>query len=183
MFLDLVEAARRAEAGVDASSDRLTETVARSYHKLMAYKDEYEVARLLLGPEGRAAAEAVGGPGSKVTWNLHPPMFKALGMDRKIRLNQRWARVGMLALVRGKRLRGTSADPFGRTELRRSERELPVEYRSAIEQVLPKLTVTNLDDAVELAGLPDLVRGYEDLKARRIGEYREQLTAALAYFV
>ncbi len=62
---------------------RYSEAVARNLHKLMAYKDEYEVARLLLGAEARAGYEAVGGPDTKVTWQLHPPMLRALGMNAR----------------------------------------------------------------------------------------------------
>ena len=77
--------AREAERRVDPTSTAFTEAVARHGHKLMAYKDEYEVARLLLAPEARAGYEAVGGPGTKVTWRLHPPMLRALGMKHKMR--------------------------------------------------------------------------------------------------
>ena len=71
--------ARSSTARRRAARDDFTRAVAFHLHKLMAYKDEYEVARLLLRPESRAAAEAVGGPGAKVQWNLHPPMLRAMG--------------------------------------------------------------------------------------------------------
>ena len=76
----------------------------------MAYKDEYEVARLLLAPEARAEYEAVGGPGTKVTWRLHPPMLRAMGMKEKMKLGPRTKPV-LAALARSKRLRGTRRRP------------------------------------------------------------------------
>ncbi len=180
-FLQRVRAAATAERAVDPSSTALTEAVARNLHKLMAYKDEYEVARLMLVPEAASAATQVVGPDAAFAWQLHPPMLKALGLKEKIEVGA-WATPAVKALRAGKRLRGTRLDPFGRTELRRLERELPGEYVEALARVYPRLNAANLADAVALAWLPDHVRGYEDLKRRRIGEYRERLAAALAGF-
>ncbi len=175
-FLDVVDRVATAERAVVPGSTALVEAVARGLHKLTAYKDEYEVARLLLLPEGRAAAQAVGsGP---VTWHLHPPMLRAMGMERKLALG-RWSEPALRALRAGKRLRGSPFDPFGRAELRRIERDLPGQYRDVIDQLVANLGPENLDDAVAIAGLVDQVRGYEDLKMRRIGEYRSELAERL----
>ena len=179
MFLDAVADASSAERRVAAGSTRLTEAVARGLHKLMAYKDEYEVARLMLLPEAQATADAVGGADATFAWQLHPPMLRALGMDSKLTLG-RWARPAIRALRRGKRLRGSRLDPFGRTEMRRLERTLPGEYLEAMQSVYEGLTADRLDEAVAIAELPDRVRGYEDLKLRRIGEYRRELSERLA---
>ncbi len=156
----------------------LTTAVARNLHKLMAYKDEYEVARLLLGPEGRAAAESVGGTDANITWHLHPPMLKALGFDDKIPLGP-WAKPLLKTLAAGKKIRGSRLDPFGRMEMRRIERSLIDEYGVALDQILSTLTVDNHSAAIALAQLPDVVRGYEDLKLRRVEEFRQALAAAL----
>ena len=180
-FLDAVAEAADRERRVDPTSVALTETVARSLHKLMAYKDEYEVARLMLLPEGRSAAEAVAGPGADVTWHLHPPMLKALGVDGKLRFGS-WSRPMFAALRRGKRLRGTPLDPFGRSAMRRAEAALPEEFLASMRRVYAGLDAGNLPAAVEIAGLPDGIRGYEELKERRIAEWREANTAALAAF-
>jgi len=180
-FLDAVTEADAAERGVDPASVDLTEAVARNLHKLMAYKDEYEVARLMLLPEGRAAAERVGGPKAKLKWLLHPPMLKSLGRSSKLGFDARSA-PGFAALARGKRLRGTKLDPFGRTEIRRIERELPDEYLAAMRTVYARLADAALVGAIAIAELPDQVRGFEDLKIRRIGEYRQQLASALAAY-
>ncbi len=102
-FLSLVERTTASD------SAELTEAVARGFHKLMAYKDEYEVARLLIGAEGEAMAQSVGGVDPTVSWRLHPPMLKALGMDSKIELPTKVGRPAMKALARGKHLRGTAS--------------------------------------------------------------------------
>jgi indolepyruvate ferredoxin oxidoreductase len=162
-----------------AAGGALTATVAAALFKLTAYKDEYEVARLMTDPEATAVLDTVRRPGDRVAWKLHPPMLEALGLDRKITVGA-WAEPGVRLLAKGKRLRGTPADPFGRTEMRRLERELPGEYVRAIDRMLAVLSAENVDRAVTLAGLPDQVRGYEQLKLRRIGEYRSALTEALA---
>ncbi len=181
-FVDDVERAARAERDVDPSSTRLTEAVARSLHKLMAYKDEYEVARLMLLPEARRAAEAVGGRGARVGWKLHPPLLKALGRADKLTFAS-WTAPAFSALRSAKRLRGTAFDPFGRTKMRRTERALPEEFRAALDVVFEHLDRSTLDQAVAIADLPDLVRGYEDLKLHRVAEYRAQMSAALAEIV
>jgi indolepyruvate ferredoxin oxidoreductase len=181
-FLDLVDVARSAEQAAAPGSVAFTEAVARHAHKLMAYKDEYEVARLLIAPEARAAYEAVGGHGTKVTWRLHPPMLRTLGMKEKMKLGRR-SRPMLVALARSKRLRGTVADPFRWAKVRRIERALIPEYERAIKPVAGRLTAENLDDAVALATLPDQVRGYEELKLRRATAYRTELTDRLNRFL
>ncbi|MGF1597641.1 MAG: indolepyruvate ferredoxin oxidoreductase family protein [Acidimicrobiales bacterium] len=181
-FLDLVAATAEAERAVDPGSTALVEAVARGRHRLTAYKDEYEVARLLLLPDGRAEAREVGGPGARITWHLHPPLLRSFGLDRKLRLGP-WAEPALRALRSGKRLRGTRFDPFGRTELRRIERSLPADYDRAIDRLLGSLGADNLAAAVAIAGLPDRVRGYEELKRRRIDKYRHELARDLDAFV
>jgi indolepyruvate ferredoxin oxidoreductase len=180
-FLDDVESAAAAERQAGSSTGEYTETVARSMHKLMAYKDEYEVARLLLMPEGARAATEVGGPDARVAWKLHPPMLKALGMTSKVAVSSKMRAV-FVALRSGKKLRGTRLDPFGRSEMRRAEAGLPDEFRRALQVVEGSLQPDLLDAAIAIAVLPDLIRGYEDLKTRRIAEYRSQTAAALDGF-
>ncbi len=181
-FLDAVAVAADHERRVAADSTDLTETVARSLHRLMAYKDEYEVARLLLLPEGEDAARAVGGPDARISWQLHPPMLKALGMNSKMELGT-WSKPAFAALQRGKRLRGTRLDPFGRTGMRRTEAALPDEFLATMATVYASLSADRLTAAVEIAGLPDVIRGYEDLKLRRVAEYRERTAVALADYL
>jgi indolepyruvate ferredoxin oxidoreductase len=183
-FLDTVAEVAEVERSRDGAPGRLTLAVARSLHKLMAYKDEYEVARLLTGPEARAAADAVGGPGATVSWRLHPPLLKALGMSDKVSVPEQVGRPVMLALRGGKRLRGTRLDPFGRTEIRRAERAIVGEYLDAIRSELGVLRAgadpADFERVVAVAELPMDVRGYEELKMRRIAELRARLAARAA---
>jgi indolepyruvate ferredoxin oxidoreductase len=180
-YLDTVEVAARAERRAAPGSMAFVVAVAKHLHKLMAYKDEYEVARLMLSSEAAATVASVGGPDAKFTWRLHPPMLKALGMDDKIPVGS-WAKPAIAALAAGKRLRGTRLDPFGRTHMRQLERALVSEYIDAVMTVADALTAEHIDAAAHLAQLPDLVRGFEELKLNRVETYRHQLQAALGPF-
>ena len=175
-YLDLVSAT------VPVGSAELTEAVARNFHKLMAYKDEYEVARLMLHPDGLAEAKSIG---DKRVWHLHPPILAALGMSSKIKVNEKFTR-SIKALAKGKRLRGTKLDPFGRTEMRRMERDLVDDF----ERMVNRLCTTDglagdaerLSKAVELAELPEMIRGYEELKVTRVAEYSQRVSELLVAF-
>ena len=180
-FVDAVTVAVEHEQSIGAESTALASAVARSLHKLMAYKDEYEVARLMFLPEATSEARALTGPGSPITRHLFPPMLRAVGRRRKIDFSSR-TEPGLRALRAGKRLRGTGLDPFGRTGLRRLERALAPEFLDAMARVYRSLEANNLDAAVAIAQLPDQVRGYEHLKLRRIAEYRSELTEKLRTF-
>ena len=148
----------------------------------MAYKDEYEGARLMLSPEAADAAAAAVGGDATVTWHLAPPTFRAFGRDGKIAVG-RWAAPAFGALSRMKRMRGSAFDPFGRTELRRAERSLPGEFVQAMRRVLGALASERLGQAVAIAALPDGVRGFEDLKMRRIADFRGHLDHDVRDFV
>jgi indolepyruvate ferredoxin oxidoreductase len=162
----------------------LAVAVARGLHKLMAYKDEYEVARLSLDPALDAAVTAQFGAGARVAYQLHPPLLRALGLDRKISLGP-WFRPAFRALRAMRRVRGTWLDPFGHTEVRRTERALIAEYRAAIERALATAPAHDLaaDLATELAALPDMVRGYEHVKMERVAAYRERQAELLGGLV
>jgi indolepyruvate ferredoxin oxidoreductase len=170
-FLNLLGETWTAERAAGGDGE-LTAAVGFGYHKLLAAKDEYEVARLLL--------DHPASPG-RTTWLLHPPLLRAFGVSRKIRLGP-WARPAMAALRSARRLRGTPLDPFGRTALRRQERELPLEYAAGIHALLGTLDAASLPTAVKVARLPDRVRGYEGVKGRSIAAYRAELDAAIAAF-
>ena len=151
-------------------------TVARQLFRVMAYKDEYEVARLLVGGKERAE-QALGGPVESSTWHLHPPTLRAMGMGSKLNLGP-WSRPGMAALAKMKRLRGTPMDVFGRAPMRRTERALVGEYTELVQSLLPTLRV-DAERAARIAGLFDRVRGFESVKERNLAEYRTELAAAL----
>jgi indolepyruvate ferredoxin oxidoreductase len=177
----VVDRVRAAEQAVDPGSTALTDAVARNLHKLMAYKDEYEVARLLLLDESRERYEAIGGSHTKVTYRLHPPMLRAMGMKNKLKLRRTGAPL-MRSLRSAKGLRGTPFDPFRWGEVRAIERAMIPEYERAVDQLIAGLTAGNLSQAVAIAGLPDQVRGYEHLKLGRAKTYRTELADRLAAF-
>ena len=171
-YVDYVARARAVEEAKAPGETRLSEAVARYLFKLMAYKDEYEVARLHLKADlGRALAEEFPG-GVTVQYNLHPPLLRALGLNRKLKFG-RWFDTAFRALARMKGLRGTALDPFGRAAVRRVERALPGEYRGLIDRALAGLSPATYEKAVTLARLPDVIRGYEDIKLRSVEKFRE----------
>lgn len=180
-FAQRVASARRAEERLGVESRHFTEAVARHLHKLMAYKDEYEVARLALLDESQERYRAIGGAGTKVTYHLHPPALRSMGMDRKIEF-RRTAEPSFRALRAMKKLRGTLADPFRWAEVRKVERAMIPEFESAIDRLVDRLTTDNLAEATAIASLPDQVRGYEDLKLERAAAYRDELAERLARF-
>ncbi len=173
-YLDVVERVRAAERDQTPGSAALTEAVARYLYKLMAYKDEYEVARLALEPSLGAGLEAEFGPGARASWRLHPPVLRALGMKRKIALGP-WFVPAFRVLRAMRGVRGTWMDPFGRTQVRVVERELIEEYIALVDQLVSRLSPANAALAVQLASLPDIVRGYEDIKLRNVASYHQSL--------
>jgi indolepyruvate ferredoxin oxidoreductase len=173
-YLDAVERVRAAEQGKTPGSTALTEAVARYLYKLMAYKDEYEVARLSLEPSLEAGLAAEFGPGARASWRLHPPALRALGLQRKIELGP-WFIPAFRVLVAMRRLRGTMMDPFGRTRVRVAERELIEEYLGLVDHLIGRLSPATAALAVRLAELPDGVRGYEDVKMRSVESYHQRM--------
>jgi indolepyruvate ferredoxin oxidoreductase len=175
-YLDVVRGAWRAERALSMPGEdtAYSAAVAQGLHRLTAYKDEYEVARLLTDPEfeRRLAAEVPGG--TKLRYRLHPPVLRAMGRDKKIAFGP-WLRPVLRGLATGKRLRGTPLDPFGRTEVRRLERELRDSYTAMITRLTGALTAASYDTAVSAAEAADLVRGYEGVKAANVERYRARL--------
>ncbi|WP_433355390.1 indolepyruvate ferredoxin oxidoreductase family protein [Microtetraspora malaysiensis] len=172
-------AALAAERAGEEAGARIGLAYARSLHKLMAYKDEYEVARLHLDPAEKARREEEYGADAVVSVLLHPPLLRALGMKRKIRL-RRSAGALFQGLRAARVLRGTALDVFGYAGVRRVERELVGEYRALVRDALARLTPGTADAVAEIAALPEAIRGYEDIKLARVAEYRERAAAALA---
>jgi indolepyruvate ferredoxin oxidoreductase len=156
----------------------LTEAVARQLYKLMAYKDEYEVARLHLDAVERAKLGAEFGEDARVYFMLHPPLLRSLGLKRKLKLG-RWFVPAFRMLYRMRPLRGRFLDPFGRAEVRRVERALIDEYRALVDEALSLLTPETHATALELLELPDVIRGYEEIKLRNVTLYRKRADAIL----
>jgi indolepyruvate ferredoxin oxidoreductase len=174
-YLDLVAAAAQAEASQAGAAGELTDAVAAGFFHLLAYKDEYEVARLHLLPEfDQALAEAVGG-GRDVRYLLHPPVLRALGWQRKIAFPAPVIRPAFRVLRAMRHVRGTPADPFGYTQVRRTERRLAAGYEAEVRAALAVLSAANHAAAVELARLPLGIRGYEQIKLAAVERYEAEL--------
>jgi indolepyruvate ferredoxin oxidoreductase len=165
-YQDTRYARRYVDVLTGVESETVREVVARQLYKLMAYKDEYEVARLHLDPAVRRRL----GPDAKVKVMLHPPLLRALGMRRKLALG-RIAGPAFRVLRSMRRVRGGWFDLFGHTALRRLERELIAEYVAVVE----RLNGAPEELALRIAALPDLVRGYEEIKVASVREYRAEL--------
>jgi len=163
-----------------AASHELLAAATAGLFKLMAYKDEYEVARLMLDADGHREVGEVAQPGDKVAWRLHPPTLRAMGRSSKLSINTRW-RPAMRLLAGGKRLRGSAADPFGRAKVRRVERQLPGEYLEAITTALGDQPDSSaIERAIGVAEAADLVRGYEDVKLDNVERFRETIARLAA---
>jgi indolepyruvate ferredoxin oxidoreductase len=164
----LVDKTRQAEAKLD--STRLTEAVARYAFKLMAYKDEYEVARLYVDPAFMEKVKAQFEGDYSLKFHLAPPMFSRKNDKGELVKRQfgPWVFSVFKLLARMKGLRGTAFDIFGYTEERREERALIVQYQETLDMMLAKLSANNLDAAVAVASVPEEIRGYGHVKAQHI---------------
>jgi indolepyruvate ferredoxin oxidoreductase len=171
----LVERAWAAERGVTERTS-YSEAVARGLAHLWAYKDEYEVARLLTRPELLEQVQQQVPGATKVTYNLHPPALRSMGMSSKLKLGA-WSRPVLKATAKARVLRGTALDPFGRAEVRRVERELKASHSELVERLTSELSAETYDKAVAAAAAAELVRGYEGIKLANVERYREALAA------
>ena len=185
-FVERVAAAERARA---KGMRGLAAAVARVYFKLLAYKDEYEVARLHAAPEFRRRIEATFEGDYRLEFHLAPPLLArrdpATGEPRKSRYGP-WMMRAFEVLARLKGLRGTMLDPFGYTRERRRERGLIERYERVVSSLIDDLDHANHAIAVEIASLPDRTRGFGHVKARSIeeavrreGELLERFRAAV----
>jgi indolepyruvate ferredoxin oxidoreductase len=183
-YRELVEKVRRIESE-KASGTKLTEAVARYYAKLMAYKDEYEVARLHSDPAFMQKIEGMFEGDYKVVFHLAPPILNkpdpATGEAKKSTFGP-WMMRAFRLLAQFKGRRGTAFDIFGRTEERRTERALITEYAATVEQLLAKLTPANHALAVEIANVPEMIRGYGHVKMRHLKLAEKQRAELLAKF-
>lgn len=174
-YRDRIEAIRRAEERVAAGSTTLTETVARAYHKLLAVKDEYEVARLYTdGRFQRQVADAFTGTRS-IHLHLAPPLFARIdpetGRPEKRSFGP-WLFPVLKLLAKGKRLRGSVFDIFGYSQERRAERRLIPTYEDDLNRMAAMLTRANLPTAIALASWPFTVKGFGIVKQQAIATAR-----------
>jgi indolepyruvate ferredoxin oxidoreductase len=184
-YADFVGKVRAAEASaVGGDKHPLTEAVARYLFKLMAYKDEYEVARLHTDAAFRVKVESMFEGDFKLAYHLAPPLLarkNEMGELQKSRFGS-WVRIVFGLLAPLKVLRGTALDVFGYTQERREERALVGEYRQAIESFLPTLCADNRDAAATFARLPEQIRGFGHVKARHLHAVRQQWAVSLAQY-
>jgi indolepyruvate ferredoxin oxidoreductase len=184
-YLHLVERVRTLEIDRVPGSTKFTEAVASYYFKLLAYKDEYEVARLYTNGDfmkkikGRFEGEF------KLKLHLAPPLFSRrdvhTGEPVKTSYGP-WILSVMNLLARFKFLRGTAFDPFGKTVERKMERRLIQEYEQTIEELLPGLSKKNHTLAVEIAKIPEQIRGYDLVKQKHVESAKLQENELLKEF-
>jgi indolepyruvate ferredoxin oxidoreductase len=174
-----VDRTRVVERSVTAHEGALSEAVSRYLFKVMAYKDEYEVARLFTNSEFQDQVRRTFVPGVRMMFHLAPPLLSridpATGELRK-RAFGPWVITVFRILAKLRGLRGTVFDPFGYTEERRTERRLIGEYRACLEHILMKLRPENMDLAVEIAQIPEAIRGYGPVKTRNLVQARTRWT-------
>jgi indolepyruvate ferredoxin oxidoreductase len=180
-YAALVRSAREAETAIDPASTALTEAVARDYYKLLAYKDEYEVARLYTETKFRDRIKAAFEGDYRLVFHLAPPLFAKrdpiTGIARKQEYGPwMWHAFRVLAKLRG--IRGRWYDPFAYTHDRKQDRALISEYEALLNMLLPALTPQTLPLATQIAAWPDLIRGFGHIRTRHIkhaNTHRDQL--------
>jgi indolepyruvate ferredoxin oxidoreductase len=175
-YTDLVARVRAAEAAKVPGSTKLAEAVARYAFKLMAYKDEYEVARLYSQPAFWEQVEQTFDGDFKVHFNLAPPLLARRDSEGHLVKSEYgpWIRHAFGLLKRLKFLRGGAFDVFGRSEERRMERQWIADYFAAVDALLAGLARDNHALAVEIAEVPEHIRGYGHVKERHEKAAREQ---------
>ena len=186
-YRKLVERARAAEAAVPGKDGDLpfTWAVARNYHKLLAYKDEYEVARLYTDGAFREALEQQFEGDYSLSFHLAPPLLARRHPDTG-RLMKRefgpWVLKAFGVLAKLRFLRGTPLDLFGYTAERRMERQLIADYEKRIDGLLRQLNADNQDVAAEIAGLPEFIRGFGHVKELNLAAVRRREAELLERF-
>ena len=180
-YRGVLDKVRAAEQKLPGDSVALSHAVTRYLYKVMAYKDEYEVARLYTdGTFERALAEQFE-DGYELSFHLAPPWFAARdpssGLPAK-REYGAWVMKAFRVLAGMRRWRGTALDLFGMTDERRRERQIREDYIALVSRLADNLTSANLDIAVELAELPERIRGFGHVKSEHIDRV-DQLRAEL----
>ncbi len=184
-YRSFVDQVRTRETAVVKGSEKLTGAVARYLFKLMAYKDEYEVARLYSdGSFAKSVAAKFKGD-YEIRHHLAPPLLARRDAETGHLQKQEfgpWMMQAFSVLAKLKGLRGTAFDPFGRTEERRMERRLIADYRDTMAVVLSGLKCANLELAVEIASVPEDIRGYGHVKERHVVDAKTRQATMLDAF-
>jgi indolepyruvate ferredoxin oxidoreductase len=182
-YKSLVDRVRKAEAGKVPGSTGLTEAVARYYAKLLAYKDEYEVARLYSDPAFMQKIAGMFEGDYRLKFHLAPPILSRpdpVTGEAKKREFGPWMMKAFGALAKLKFLRGTAFDVFGHTAERRSERQLIADYEKTVEELVASLTRENHATAVAIAAIPEEIRGFGHVKARHLAAAKKKEGELLA---
>ena len=185
-YRSVIEKVKAAEAARTPGKTGLAEAVARYLFKLMAYKDEYEVARLYTDGSFLArVADTFDGDNLRFEFHLAPPLLarrdRTTGLPRKMSFGP-WLLPAFRLLASLKFLRGTAFDPFGRTQERRTERKLIEDYQAMLAKVLDALTADNHHVAVALASIPEKIRGFGHVKQRHLAAAKADEAALFEQF-
>ncbi|MBV8838654.1 MAG: indolepyruvate ferredoxin oxidoreductase family protein, partial [Alphaproteobacteria bacterium] len=182
----LIDKVKGAEAAKAPGKSGLAEAVARYVFKLMAYKDEYEVARLYASPAFLAQVKnEVAGDDLTLRFHLAPPLIarkdKVTGVAKKMTFGP-WMLPAFRLLAKFKGLRGSALDVFGYSEERRTERKLITDYEALLAEIIARLTPENHALAVGLASIPEKIRGFGHVKARHLVAAKADEAALLEQF-
>ncbi|MCW0454435.1 indolepyruvate ferredoxin oxidoreductase family protein [Xanthomonas sacchari] len=181
-YTALVERVRAAEQRVAPTSTALTEAVARYAFKLMAYKDEYEVARLYTSGAFAQQVQAQFEGDYRVRFHLAPPLLAKKDAQGRLRKREYgpWMFTAFKWLAKLRRLRGGTFDVFGYSAERRGERQLIADYLATVDELLQRLQADNLALAVQIASIPEHIRGYGHVKEAHLHEAKQQEARLLA---
>jgi indolepyruvate ferredoxin oxidoreductase len=174
-YADVVKRVVAAETKAVPHERALGEAAARYLHKLMAYKDEYEVARLHSDPAFKAQLDAMFPNGYSMKYNLAPPMISKRESETGHLVKRQfgpWMKTALGWLMKFRWLRGGGLDVFGKTEERAQERKMIEDYIEELDEICASLTPQNHTAAVVLASVPDEIRGYGHVKEKSIAEVR-----------
>jgi len=184
-YLDFVANVRRVEGARQPGATELTEAAARYYFKLLAIKDEYEVARLYAESDFTARVAKQFEGDYKLVFHLAPPVFNKpdprTGEARKSTYGPYMMSL-FRVLAKARRFRGGAFDPFGRSAERKMERALVGQYETVMAEILDKLTPQNHEVAVDLASVPEHIRGYGHVKERHVKDAKVREAALLEQF-
>jgi indolepyruvate ferredoxin oxidoreductase len=185
-YRTLVDRTKAVEAARAPGKQGLAEAVARYSFKLMAYKDEYEVARLFAGEAfAKQVQAAFGDQKLRLEFQLAPPLLapkdKRTGAPKKLSFGP-WMMTMFRVLAKLKFLRGTALDPFGLTAERRTERALIADYEAMLAEIFARLNAENHAVAVALASIPEKIRGFGHVKARHLAAAKAEEAALLERF-
>ncbi len=184
-YRQLVDKVQKAETSVPGHGNALSEAVARYYFKLMSYKDEYEVARLYAQTDFLSSIERQFEGEVKISFQLAPPLFAAIDAETGRAVKKSYGpwmgkAFGILARLKG--LRGSFADPFGYSPERKAERALIEKYEATLSAVVAQLNAGNHATAVEIASIPEHIRGYGLVKTQSIKSAQTRQQELLEYF-